>query len=123
MSHRNHHRKGPKNYDEEDFDKSGDQQPPKKRSLGALRKNEKTKPRSPDATGTFHFQRHTLKEMYRQLEKSGDDEVICNLAGWRNSDHGGQYLTIEISPRLASIERRRQPNSDSFYDMFNDDNE
>jgi hypothetical protein len=70
----------------------------RKRSLGTLRQNEKTKPRSPDATGKLYFQRHTLTEIYRQLADSGDDEVICNLAGWRNSDQHGSYLTVEISP-------------------------
>ena len=93
----------------------------RKRSLGALRKNKKTKPQSPDATGKFHFQRHTLREIYGQLT-DGDDEVVCNVACWRNSDQHGAYLTVEISPKFVSFERRR-PNSESFYDMFNEEDE
>jgi hypothetical protein len=93
-----------------------------KRSLGALRKNDKTKPRSPDATGKLHFQRHTLREIYRQLTDSGDDEVICNLACWRNNDQQGPYLTVEISPQFVSFEPRR-PKNGSFDDMFNEEDE
>ena len=92
----------------------------RKRSLGALRKNEKTKPRSPDATGKLHFQRHTLREIYRQLTDSGDDEVICNLACWRNNDQQGPYLTVEISPLFVPHEWRR-PKNESFDDMFNEE--
>ena len=93
----------------------------KKRSLGALRKNKKTKPQSPDATGKFHFQRHTLREIYRQLT-DGDDEVICNIAAWKNNDQRGPYLTVEVSPEFVPYERR-WPNSDSFDDMFNEEDE
>jgi hypothetical protein len=93
----------------------------KKRSLGALRKNKKTKPQSPDATGKFHFQRHTLREIYRQLT-DGDDEVICNIAAWKNNDQRGPYLTVEVSPEFVPYERQ-WPNSDSFDDMFNEEDE
>jgi hypothetical protein len=99
-----------------------DHQIPKKRSLGALRKNKKTKPQSPDATGKFHFQRHTLREIYRQLTDSGDDEVICNLACWRNNAQQGPYLTVEISPLFVPHEWRR-PKNESFDDMFNEEDE
>ena len=30
------------------------------------------------------------------------EEVICNIAGWRNQDHNGSYLTVELSPRFVS---------------------
>jgi hypothetical protein len=94
----------------------------KKKSLGALRKHEKTKPNSPDATGKFYFQRHTLAEICRQLDEVGGDEVSCNIAAWRNNDQRGPYLTVEVSPQFVSYERRR-PNSESFYDMFNEEDE
>ena len=100
MSHRKHGRqdvKGSKN-DYFEPETAANNKLQRKKSLGALRKNEKTKPRSPDATGKLYFQRHTLTEIYRQLANSGDDEVICNLAGWRNNDQHGSYLTVELSP-------------------------
>jgi hypothetical protein len=123
MSHRKHHRQSAKRSTMHSFEPQTtvDHQIPKKRSLGALQKNKKTKPQSPDATGKFHFQRHTLREIYRQLT-NGDNEVVCNLACWRNSDQHGPYLTVEISPQFVSFERRR-PNSESFYDMFNEEDE
>jgi hypothetical protein len=121
MSHRKHRRQGLKSRTTDQFEQADNHQLPKKRSLGALRKNKKTKPQSPDATGKFHFQRHTLREICRQLTDD-NDEVICNLAGWRNSDQHGSYLTVEISPLFVSHERRR-PNSESFYDMFNEEDE
>ena len=73
--------------------------------LARCGKNKKTKPQSPDATGKFHFQRHTLREIYGQLT-DGDDEVVCNVACWRNSDQYGAYLTVEISPKFVSFSAR-----------------
>ena len=52
----------------------------------------------------------------------GDDEVVCNVACWRNSDQYGAYLTVEISPKFVSFERRGS-NGESFYDMFNEEDE
>jgi hypothetical protein len=123
MSHRKHRRQSTKRFTRHCFEPQPtvDYQIPKKRPLGALRRNKKTKPRSPDATGKFYFQRHTLKEIYRQL-MDGDDEVICNVACWRNSDGDGAYLTVEISPQLISFERRR-PNGDAFYELFEEEDE
>jgi hypothetical protein len=113
MSHREHLRQSLKSHTRDHFEQEDSYKTPKKRSLGVLRKNKKTKPRSPDATGKFHFQRHTLKEIYKQL-RDGNDEVICNVACWRNSDEDGPYFTVEISPQLTSFERGR-PNGDAFY--------
>jgi len=73
-----------------------------KRSLGALRKNSKTKPKSPDLTGQIKLQRHTIETIAKQFERTESDEVVANLAGWENSDHSGQYLTVELSPRYVS---------------------
>ena len=50
------------------------------------------------------------------------DEVVCNVACWRNSDQYGAYLTVEISPKFVSFERRGS-NGESFYDMFNEEDE
>jgi hypothetical protein len=71
--------------------------------------------------GKFHFQRHTLKEICRQLTDS-KDEVICNLACWKNSNEHGPYLTVEVSPQFVAYERRLS-NSDLFDDMFNEEDE
>ena len=121
MSHRKHRRQSLKSHTRDHFEEEDNHQILKRGSLGALRKNRKTKPQSPDATGKFHFQRHALKEIYRQLTDN-DDEVICNVACWRNTDQHGPYLTVEISPQFVSFERRR-PNGESFYDMFNDEDD
>jgi hypothetical protein len=121
MSHRKHRRQSPKSHTRDHFEQEDTHRIPKKRSLGALRKNKKTKPQSPDATGKLHFQRHTLREIYGQLT-DGDDEVVCNVACWRNGDQYGAYLTVEISPKFVSFERR-ESNGESFYDMFNEEDE
>ena len=121
MSHRKHRRQSLKNHPGVHFEQEDNHQISKKRSLGALRKNKKTKPQSPDATGKFHFQRHTLREIYGQLT-DGDDEVVCNVACWRNNDQQGRYLTVEISPLFVPHEWRR-PKNESFDDMFNEEDE
>jgi hypothetical protein len=121
MSHRKHRRQNLKSHSRDHFEQEDKQQIPKRKSLGALRKNRKTKPQSPDVTGKFHFQRHPLKEIYRQLT-DGDNEVICSVACWRSTDQHGPYLTVEISPKFVSFERRR-PNSEPFYDAFNEEDE
>jgi hypothetical protein len=99
---------------------SVDNQIHRKKSLGALRPHQKTKPRSPDATGKLHFQRHTLAEISRQLKDAGGDEIICNIAAWKNNDHHGQYLTVEVSPEFVRYEpHTRKPGM--FDDIFDDD--
>jgi hypothetical protein len=68
------------------------------------------------------LQRHTLTEISRQLDEKGGDEISCNLAAWRNNDQRGQYLTVEVSPQFVAYERRLS-NTDSFDDMFNEEDE
>jgi hypothetical protein len=99
-----------------------DDQFERKRSLGVLRPHQKTKPRSPDATGKFNFQRHTLVTIFKQLEEAGCDEVVCNIAGWRNTDHQGRYITVEISPRFVPREQRT-PKPGLFDDIFETETE
>jgi hypothetical protein len=94
----------------------------RKKSLGARRPHQKTKPKPPDATGKLHFQRHTLEEICRQLDEAGGDEVICNIAGWKNEDQHGRYLTVEVSPEFVAY-KRRSPKPGIFDDMFNDHDE
>jgi hypothetical protein len=99
-----------------------DDQIRQKRSLGILRAHQKTKPRSPDATGKFTFQRHTLVTICKQLKETGCDEVVCNIAGWKNTDHQGQYITVEISPRFVPREQRT-PKPGLFDDIFETETE
>jgi hypothetical protein len=74
-----------------------------KRSLGTLRKATKTKPKSPDLTGQMKLQRHTAAAILEQFSHDDIEEVVCNIAGWRNQDHsGGLYLTVELSPRFIA---------------------
>jgi hypothetical protein len=93
-----------------------------KKSLGKLRETQKTKPRSPDATGTLCFQRHSLVAIVKELDKTGGEEVICNIAGWKNRDHLGPYLTVEISPRFVPHDQR-VVRASIFDEMFDDQDE
>jgi hypothetical protein len=81
---------------------------PARLSLGSLRKAEKTKPRSPDFTGTMKLQRHTLETIVKQFQEIGADETECCLAGWRNTGANGEsYLSVQLSPKFVS--RRPDP--------------
>jgi hypothetical protein len=80
----------------------------KKRSLGKLRIALKTKPRSPDMTGTLCLQRHTAALILKIFEDTDDDEVVCNIAAWVNKDNDGQYLTVELSPRYVAFDPQIQ---------------
>ena len=86
-----------------------------KKSLGALRKTNKTKPKSPDVKGTMKAQRHTIAVLVKQLTENQTDEITCNIAGWFNRDGNGQYLTVELSPRYVPREREEPIN---MFDMF-----
>jgi hypothetical protein len=86
---------------------------------GALRKHQKTKPRSPDATGKLYFQRHTLAEICRQLKDGSGDEISCNIAAWRNNDRHGHYLTVDVSPEYVC--ERQTFNPGMFDGIFDDD--
>ena len=92
-----------------------------KKSLGALRKADKTKPKSPDLTGQMKLQRHTAAAIVEQFSHDDIDEVVCNIAGWRNQDHkGGSYLTVELSPRFVA---RTQVEQDDILDSIINDKE
>jgi hypothetical protein len=82
--------------------------PERKRSLGALRKANKTKPRSPDLTGQLKLQRHTASAIVEQFASHHAQEVVCNIAGWKNQDHNGSFLTVELSPRFVARARTEQ---------------
>jgi hypothetical protein len=91
-----------------------------KRSLGALRKANKTKPKSPDLTGQMKLQRHTAAAIVEQFSHDGIDEVVCNIAGWKNQDCSGPYLSVELSPRFVP---RAQMERDDIIDAIINDNE
>jgi hypothetical protein len=54
-------------------------QPSQRKSLGALYRAEKTKPRSPDMTGKIKIQPHTLRELFELCNKYGYDESSSSL--------------------------------------------
>ena len=97
-----------------------DKQVKQKRSLGALRKANKTKPKSPDLTGQMKLQRHTAAAIVDQFGHDDIEEVVCNIAGWKNQDYNGPYLTVELSPRFVA---RTQVEGDDIIDSIINDNE
>jgi len=97
-----------------------DKQIKQKRSLGALRKNNKTKPKSPDLTGQFTLQRHTAAAIVEQFSHDHVEEVVCSIAGWRNQDYNGPYLTVELSPPFVT---RAPVEGDDIIDSIINDNE
>ena len=90
-----------------------------KLSLGTLRKNNKTKPKSPDLAGQMKLQRHTAAAIVEQFSHD-EEEVVCNLAGWRNQDRDGPYLTVELSHRFVA---RTQVEGDDIIDSIINDKE
>jgi hypothetical protein len=97
-----------------------DKKAKQKRSLGALRKANKTKPKSPDLTGQMKLQRHTAAAIVDQFGHDDIEEVVCNIAGWRNQDYNGPYLTVELSPRFVA---RMQVEGDDIIDSIINDKE
>jgi hypothetical protein len=63
-----------------------------KRSIGALRKANKTKLKSPDLAGQLKLQRHTAAAIVKQFADDHVTEVVRNIAGWKNHDHIGPLL-------------------------------
>ena len=91
------------------------------RSIGALRKANKTRPKSPDLTGQLKLQRHTAAALVKQFGDDNAEEVVCNIAAWKNQDHGGSYLTVELSPRFVA--RARTEQEDIIDSIINDKEE
>jgi hypothetical protein len=71
---------------------------PNKRSLGGLRRVQPTSPNAPEFLGTMHMHKSNLLVLLKQLNETAAEEVICNLAGWENSNANGPFLTVEVSP-------------------------
>ena len=75
-------------------------------SLGTLRPNNKTKDRSPDATGIIRIKRHLILALYQKLTESADDDVVANLAGWFYEDANGRYMRVQLSEEFQPPEYR-----------------
>jgi hypothetical protein len=69
-----------------------------KKSLGKLRPNVRTKPRSPAFVGKIALQRATVENYLDAMERSGTSEVYVPAAVWPNQDVEGIYLSIQLSP-------------------------
>ena len=88
----------------------------KQKSLGSLRMQQKTKPRSPELQGTIRIQRHTLEAISNHLDE--EDEVIANLAAWKHHDGNDFYLSVELSPRFTNTICRPQKAERSIFDLM-----
>ena len=88
----------------------------KQKSLGLLRIQQKTKPRSPELQGTIRIQRHTLEAISKQLDD--DNEVIANLAAWKHHDGNDFYLSVELSPKFTNAVSRPQNEKRSIFDLM-----
>jgi hypothetical protein len=73
----------------------------RKRSLGALRSVPPRSANAPCMLGKMTIQAATLKILMNQLLETDADEVVCNLAGWINTDARGEFITAEISADLT----------------------
>lgn len=49
-------------------------------------------------------------------QNDGDDEFVASIAGWRNTDTSGAYLTVEISPRFQKRVEAVSP--EELFEMF-----
>jgi hypothetical protein len=59
-------------------------------------------------------------EIARQAKESGGEEVMCNLAAWRNRDvNGSKYLSVELSPWYVPRPKLKAK-TDIFQDLFGD---
>ena len=66
------------------------------------------------------LQRHTAAAIVEQFGHDDAEEVVCNIAGWRNQDYTGLYLTVELSPRFVA---RTQIAQDDVIDSLISDKE
>ncbi len=81
-------------------------------SLGKLRRQPKTKLKSPDATGTIYIKRDLLLRLCQELNQSNADGVLAYLAGWFQEDGEGKYMTVQLS---AKFERPECRNDSPFF--------
>lgn len=82
------------------------------KSLGFLRKNRKTKPKSPELIGKIVLQRSTLEKIAWEFQRTRGNTVDCPIAVWPNRyDSGEQYLTLQFSPPYVP------PEPDTTFDL------
>ena len=75
------------------------------KSLGFLRKNRKSKPKSPELTGKITLRRETFEKIAWELQRTRKHTVDCPIAAWPNRDQTGeQYLTLQFSPPYVAPE-------------------
>lgn len=90
------------------------------KSLGSLRIQQKTKPRSPEMTGTIRLQRHTLETIMDQMDD--DTEVIASLAAWKHRDGDECYLSVELSPKYQAVSTLPQKTKErTIFDYMEDE--
>jgi hypothetical protein len=58
-------------------------------------------------------------EIGRLLDEAGGEEVIRNIAGWKNHDQQGEYLTVELSPQF--VPRHYNKSRPGFLSFIGDD--
>ena len=88
------------------------------KSLGVLRINNKTKEKSPDLTGTMKIHRCLITALWKQLNNSGGEEVICNIAAWQYHDKKGALLNVELSERYEARQNGNQPRQENIFDLI-----
>lgn len=82
------------------------------KSLGVLRKNRKTKPKSPELTGKIKLRRETLEKIAWEFQRTGGSTVDCPIAAWPTRDQNGQQcLTVQFSPPYVP------PEPDTSFDL------
>ena len=65
------------------------------------------------------LQRPTAAAIVEQFSRDDVDEIVCNIAGWRNQDYNGcSYLSVELSPRFVA--RAQVEGDDVIGSLIND---
>src|SRR5215472_14911789 len=72
-----------------------------------------------DLTGQMKL-RHTAGATVEQFGHDDIEGVVCNIAGWKNQDCSGPYLTVELSPRFVA---RAPVEGDDIIDSITNDKE
>ena len=85
-----------------------------KKSIGKLRANPQTKPRSPLMVGKIALQRPTLDSYCAEMERTNNGEILISAAVWANRDQGGIYLSIELSSVFQNGDEAQPMNIEEF---------
>jgi hypothetical protein len=85
-----------------------------KKSIGKLRPNPQTKPRSPLMIGKIALQRLTLDSYCAEMERTNAGEILVPAAIWANRDQGGIYLSIELSSVFQNGDEAQSMNIEEF---------